>query len=274
MLHLAVAGSPLSTPSPGGTVEGLKQAARLGITAMELEWVKRVPTNPERLEEIKSTASVLNIYLTVHAPYFINLNSSEPDKLEKSKIRILTAMEMGQKTGAHSVCVHPAFYMKTDPVKTYDNVAKATEEILKERDKNKLTINLAYETMGKHTQFGTYLEALKISREFGLYPCVDFAHLHARTNGALNTSEEWNRMLDEYESYLGKGSLNKVHFHYSGINYTEKGERNHLPLKDSDANWIDFLQVLKNRRVGGTLVCESPVMEDDTLLMKKQFERM
>lgn len=271
-LHFAVAGVPHSTPGSGGTVKGLKHAHSLGITAMEMEWVQRVPKNLERIEEIRKTAEELDMYLTVHAPYFVNLNAKEEEKLEASKVRILDAMEMGQLAGAHSVCVHPAFYLKMDPEEVYDNVYRATEDIMKRAHKKDLTINLAFETMGKPTQFGSLEEVLRLSKEFGIYPTIDPAHMHARTNGEWNTEEEWNQMFDLYEEYLGSKSLKSVHMHYSGIEYTEKGERKHLPLKKSDANWKDFLKVLKDREVEGTVVCESPLLEEDTLLLQKHYE--
>jgi len=110
MLHFAVAGSPLSSPK-SGTVEGLRHAYKLGITAMEIEWVQRVPSNKERMKEIREVSESLNMYLTVHASYFINLNAKEKEKLTASKKRILDALSMAELCGAKSVCVHPAFYL-------------------------------------------------------------------------------------------------------------------------------------------------------------------
>ncbi len=271
MLHFAVAGVPTSTPSPGGTVEGLKHAHKLGIRAMELEWVQRVPVNPERMAEIRKTSEELGMYLTVHAPYYINLNSPEPAKLDASIVRILDALHMSELAGVKSVCVHSAFYLGMEPKIAYENVRKATARIMKEKKKLFPHVNLAYETMGKQTQFGTLEEVLKISKEFGIYPTVDPAHLHARYNGKINSTKEWNQMFDTYEEYLGKDSLKSMHMHFSGIAYGLKGEKHHLPLRESDAKWEDFLKVLKKRKIEGSVVCESPLLEKDTLLMQKTF---
>lgn len=255
-------------------MEGIKQAHKLGITAMEIEWVQRVPNAPKRMEEIREVSEELGMYLTVHAPYFVNLNAKEPEKLVASKKRILRALEMAELAGAHSVCVHPAFYLGMEPEKAFKNVQKATADIMKNRDKLFPNVNLAYETMGKGTQFGTLEEVLKISKEFGIYPCVDIAHMHARTNGGFNSTKEFNEIFDMYEKYLGKKSLQQMHLHYSGIEYSEKGERKHLSLKKSDAKWKEFLKILKKRNIGGSLVCESPLMEVDTLLLQKEFNKM
>lgn len=238
---------------------------------MEMEWVQRVPVQPERMAEIRKTAERLGMYLTVHAPYYINLNAQD-EKLAASKKRIIDALSMAEIAGAHSVCVHPAFYQGTDPTIVYERVCTATEEILKHKKKLFPNVNLAYETMGKKAQFGTLEEVLKVSREFGLYPTLDPAHLHARYNGAINSTKEFEEMFDTYVEYLGKESLKQMHIHYSGIEYTEKGERKHLPLRKSDARWKEFLAVLKKRKIGGTVVCESPILEEDTVLLLRTFE--
>ncbi len=240
---------------------------------MEIEWVQRVPDHAERMREIREVAEELKITMTVHAPYYVNLNSPDKAKLTASKQRILKALQMAEVAGARSVCVHAAFYLGQEPDNVYKNVYSALKDIMKEKKKFP-NVNLAIETMGKHSQFGTLDEALRMSKEFGNYPCVDFAHLHARSHGKLNTAEEWNAMLDQYQEILGKDSIKEMHIHYSGINYGPSGERNHLRLEHSDANWKEFLKVLKKRKVGGVLVCESPNVELDTILLAKTFVQM
>lgn len=274
MLHFAVAGVPFTTPKPGGTVEGLKHAASLGITAMELEWVQRVPPNEDRMLEINATAKGLGMTLTVHAPYYINLNSPDPATLAASKKRILDALRMSEIAGVRSVCVHAAFNLGLAPDKVYENVRRAVDDIMSYKFKTFPNVNLGLETMGKPTQFGTLEEVLRISQEFDIYPVVDPAHMHARTNGLINTTKEWDEMFDMYEKYLGKASLKCVHMHFSGIAYGPKGEKHHLPLMESDARWQDFLKVLKKRKVEGTVVCESPLLEEDTLLMQKTYAKL
>jgi deoxyribonuclease-4 len=226
------------------------------------------------MAEIKAVSKALNVTLTVHAPYFVNLNAKEPEKLEASKKRILKALEMAELAGAKSVCVHPAFYLGMEPDIAFTNVQKATAEIMQKKPKLFPSVNLAYETMGKGTQFGTLEEVLKISKEFDIYPCVDIAHLHARTNGGYNSTKEFNEVFDVYEKYLGKKSLKNMHLHYSGIEYTAKGERRHLVLKKSDAKWKEYLKVLKKRQIEGVLVCESPNLEEDTILLQNNYAKL
>lgn len=274
MLLFAVPGTPRSTPLPGGTIEGLKRTKELGLSAMEIEWVQRVPGNIEHIEAVGTTAKHLGITLTIHAPYFVNFNAIDANKREASIKRVLTCLMMAEIVGAVSVCVHPAFYLGMEPKKTMDNVRRCMDRIMKHRDRVFPHVNLGLETMGKPTQFGTLTEVLSISKEFDCYPCIDPAHLHARSNGKINSRDEWDAMLDEYIDVLGKKSLEQMHLHYSGIAYGPKGERHHLPLQESDAKWEEFLRVLKNRNIGGICVCESPLQEEDTLLMKERYEKL
>lgn len=271
ILSFSCPGAPRSTSSSGGTLKGLDRLAELKIDAMELEWVQSVPGNVEHVALIGQKAKNLGITLTIHAPYYVNLNAKDKKILAASKKRILHALTMGQICEAKSVCVHPAFYLGMDPGKAYENVRRATDDILKEKSKFFPDVNLGYETMGKPTQFGTLEEVLKLSKEFDIYPCVDPAHMHARSNGAWNSTKEWNDMFDLYEEYLGKKSLQSMHLHFSGIAYGPKGEKHHLPLQESDAKWKEFLSVLKKREIGGVVVVESPLQEDDVLLLKKAF---
>lgn len=274
MLRFACPGTPKSTPGSGGTLKGLKHAKSLGIDAMEIEWVQSVPKNAEHVADVGKAAKELGIALTVHAPYFINLNSEEKEKIVASEGRIIAALSMAQVCGAVSVCVHAAFNGKGDSKTVTESVRRSTERIMKQKTTLFPDVNLAYETMGKHSQWGTLDEALEIAKEFGIYPCIDTAHMHARTNGGMNTEKEWGELFDRYAKVLGKKSLKKMHLHYSGIAYGEKGEKHHLAFEESDADWKGFLRVLKRREIGGILVCESPAMEDDTLLLRKTYDRL
>lgn len=270
-LRIATPGVPLSAPKGSGTIEGIEYAASLGISAMEMEWVQSTPKNPDHVAEVAATAKKCGFALTVHGSYFINLCADDPEKLEASKRRIVEACAMAQIAGAISVCIHPAFYQEKTPAQALESVRRATDDILKFKEKLFPNVNLAYETMGKQTQFGTLEEVLAVSKEFDLYPCVDISHMHARANGGMNSEAEWQQMLDTYADYLGETALSHVHFHLSGILYGEKGEKKHLPMDEAEFKWRDYVCVLKEYDVGGVLVCESPLMEKDTLLIQEYY---
>lgn len=271
MLRIATPGVPLSAPKGSGTIEGIEYAESLGINAMEMEWVQSTPKNPDHVAEVAATAVRCDFQLTVHGSYFINLCADDREKLEASKQRIILALSMAQIAGALSVCVHPAFYQGKSSAQAIESVRHATDDILKFKQKLFPDVNLAYETMGKQTQFGTLEELLIISKEFDLYPCIDISHMYARANGRMSSIQEWKELFDTYEEYLGKKSLQAMHLHMSGIVFSEKGEKKHIPLEECPFDWRSYVKLLKERKVGGILVCESPLMEKDTLLIQEYY---
>ena len=102
-------------------------------------------------------------------------------------------------------------------------------------------------------------------------PCVDFSHLHARTNGLYNTYDEFCRIFETIGSELGTYALENFHAHIAGIEYGEKGEKKHLMLEESDMNYQDLMKAFKKFNVKGVVVCESPIMERDAVLLKEYY---
>ena len=213
--------------------------------------------------------------MTCHAPYFINLNSLEKAKIKASIERILNSARILNLCGGFSVCFHAGFYMKQEPKKVYDAIKQNIKEIISTLKKENNNIWIRPETTGKETQFGNVDEILQLSQELdNVMPCVDFAHFHARTNGKYNTYKEFASILEAIEKKLGKKGLENMHIHITGITYGPKGEKNHLTLKESDLKYIELLKVLKDFNIKGVVISESPNIEDDAMMMKKEFEKL
>jgi deoxyribonuclease-4 len=115
-----------------------------------------------------------------------------------------------------------------------------------------------------------------MSREIqGVQPCLDFAHLHARPgDGSMNTYDEWARSLEQYGQVLGDGALRELHIHLSGIEYSSKGEKNHLALEEADLDLEALFRALRDFKTQGRILCESPVLEDDALKMKQMWAKI
>lgn len=275
-LLFGTSGIPLSTPDKGrSTQTGIEQVGKLGLDAMELEFVQSVNIKLEKAPAVKKTAQESSVALTCHGQYFINLAAFEQDKIKASMQRILNAATVADACGGYSMTFHAAFYQKQDPQKVYDMVKKHMKDVMQHVKDAGLNIWIRPETTGKPTQFGDLRELCNLSAELDqVLPCIDFAHLHARTGGKLNTTNEFHDMLSFYEKTLGKDALKNMHIHLAGINYTDKGERNHLPLQESDMNYKDLLRTLHEFGCCGVLICESPNIESDALLLKKFYSAL
>ncbi|HDZ35503.1 MAG TPA: hypothetical protein ENH81_01145 [Thermococcus sp.] len=273
-LRFGTAGIPLSTPKRS-TLDGILHVRNLGLDAMELEFVRGVNIKPELAKKIKYVAKKHDVLLTAHAPYYINLNAKEKAKVEASKRRIIQSAERLHDAGGWSVVFHAGYYLNQPPEKVYERIRNELRDIERELVDRGIKVWLRPELTGKPTQFGDLKEIVRLSEELEtVLPTIDFAHAHARNVGKLNTAEEWREMLSFIEDRLGREALDNMHIHISGINYEPKGEKNHLNLQESDMNWEDLLRVLKEFRVKGVVISESPNIEGDALLMKKKYEEI
>lgn len=270
-LFFGTAGIPVSTPNRT-TENGIEHVKKLGLDAMELEFVRNINISIQKAPEIKKIATKNKVLLTCHAPYYINLNSLEKSKMIASKNRIIDSARIANLCGAWSVCFHPGYYMNLEKERVYETVRKSLGEISSELKNEKNKVWLRPETMGKKTSFGTLAEVLRLSSEIeNVMPCIDFAHLHA-LEGKNNSYDEFYKILGAVEKVLGKKGLHNIHAHVSGINYTEKGERNHLCLEESDFKYKELAKALKEFKVRGIIISESPNIEQDALLLKKHFD--
>lgn len=271
-LLFGTAGVPRSSPKKS-TIEGLKHIKNLGLDCMELEFVQGVRMKPELAIKVNKVRKKLGLELTVHAPYFINLSSHDQEKIDKSIKQIIDSAKIGSLAGARSVTFHAAFYQDESQRKVYDNVRKALETILEALDRESIKIDIRPETTGKPTQFGTLEEILKLSEEFPgrIYPCIDFAHLHARSNGKENSYDEFINTLEQVENVLGREALNNMHIHVSGIAYGKKGEKYHLNLSESDMRYRELIKAFIDKDIKGCVISESPNLEQDARLLKETY---
>ncbi|MEK6844918.1 MAG: TIM barrel protein, partial [Nanoarchaeota archaeon] len=228
----------------------------------------------EKTPEINSFVKNNNLIISSHAPYYVNLNAQDKQKWHASISYITQSAKITYLCNGCSTCFHPAFNMKNTKEEVYNKVKEAIKLILKELKKDDIEIWIRPETAGKISQFGTLNEVIKLSQELeNVLPCIDFSHLHAYSNGKYNTIDEFREVLTLMENKLGKNSLNNVHFHCQGVNYNEKGEKNHLNFKDSDLNYKDLIKVWKEFKIKGIVVCESPNVEKDALLLKEIYNK-
>ena len=272
-LHIGPAGVPKDGPwkSYEDAIPGL---AENKLDAIEVEFVHGVRMSLDRAEEIGKIARKHGVLLTAHAPYYINLNAIEKSKREKSKWRILKTAEVLDAMGGYSVVFHPGYYLGMPKNDVYRNIERELKDLMKKIRAKGYEVWIRPELMGKPSQFGSLEEIVKLAENIeGVLPTIDFAHAHARSIGKYNTKEEWREMLSFIEDRLGRDALDNMHIHLSDIEYTLKGEKRHVPLDNNTINWRDLLNVLREFRVKGVIICESPQMYTDALKIAEHYRK-
>lgn len=266
-LNFLTAGIPLRAKDYRTGFETLKE---LGLNGLELEFVHGVRISDVSRNFLKENKE--DFILTAHAPFYINLNSKEEEKVEASMQRIIETAQTANSLGGYSITYHAAFYLKEDKKTVFDKLIKRHEKIFETLDRENNNIWVRPETTGKETQWGSIDEIIEMSKIFPkMLPCVDFSHIHARTGGKFNTYDKFASIFEEIGKNLGNKALENFHAHIAGIEYTQKGEKKHLNLEDSDFNYKDLLKAFKKFNVKGVIICESPNIEEDCKLLKDYY---
>lgn len=272
-LRFGTAGIPISAQGRDSN-SGILRVHELGLGCMEVEFVRGIKMGNRTAEALGRTAKEQDVVLSVHAPYYINLNSRDGEKVSASRKRIIDSSRLGAAMCARNVVFHPGFY-HSDPIGTVYGIIKThLMEITDQLHVEGIDIILRPETTGRTSQFGTLTEILELSNEVeSVLPCIDFSHLHAR-EGKLNSYPEFCSILDAVESHLGREGLDDMHIHISGIGYGRSGEKHHLILEESDMDTAGLIRAMKDYDIKGTLICESPNIEGDALLLQGLYSKL
>ena len=239
-------------------ISNLEKYHKLGLRACEIAFTYGVYIkNKSDAVKIGEAAKKLGIQLSIHAPYWINLNSADKKKIEQSKERILKCLEAGTWLGANCVVFHPGFYGKMNKEETYENIKNAILNLQKKKKENKYTPELAPETTGKVNVFGSVDEIKKLVKETGCGFCIDFAHILAREK-EYKFSEVFKK-FSEHKNF---------HIHFSGIEYGEKGERNHKKTEKSELKKL-ISSLPKNKEI--VIINESPLPVEDSVMGVKSL---
>jgi deoxyribonuclease-4 len=266
-LLFGISGIPIGDGSKKFTYKtAIKYLKDIGLDAMELPFVRSVNITDKNKGEVLASKLENDFYLSAHGSYYVNLNAEEIEKQEKSLERIIKGAEGLKKVEGRSLIFHPGFYLKSSKEDTFNTIK---ENLLK---LPYLGVDYRLETTGKGTQFGSVEEIVALCKEVTTCkPCIDFSHVHARYNGGLKNYDDFAKILQHMKDELGYEALEDMHIHLSGINYGEKGEKNHLPFEESDFNYKDCLKAFKTFDIKGCVICESPILEKDALLLKQYY---
>ncbi len=266
-VYLGPAGVPMAAKERS-TIGGIKTVSELGLGALECEFVRGVNMKPELAEEVGKVAKEFFVRLSVHSPYFVNLNSQSKKIIEESKKRIFDSADRGERMDADAIAIHCAYYGGNTPEKTFETVKQNLLDIVDRMKQSGIkNIKLGVETMGKLSQFGTLDEAIRMSREVkGVVPYIDWAHIFVRQNGKIDYAEIFDK--------LKVLKLEHINSHFEGVkrNKENKFVDVHVPIENPPFEPL-AKEILKIK-ADITIISESPILEQDSLQMKKVLEKL
>lgn len=261
------------------TVEMPAWISEMGLDAFEYSFGRGVRLGAKTAMEIASAAKPYDIALSVHAPYFINLAVSDEEHINKNWRYFLDSATAAAPLGADRLIFHPGGAKGMERQEALAKAKALLLDILGRLDSEGFSaLTLCPETLGKVNQLGDLDEVISLCEAHErLIPCIDFAHLHARDLGAMNSREDFARVLDRLEATLGKARVRAMHVHFSHIEYTKGGEKQHRTFAeegygpDFEPLAAEFIRRAYTPRV----ICESKgSMAIDAATMKRVYDKL
>lgn len=203
----------------------------LGLDALELQMTYGPRTTDENCTIHRLKAESNNITLSIHAAYYIVLTTNEKLKVKRSLDTLKRTFEKADVLNSDIIVLHPGPLYNLPADFAMNNFLENISKFFKDIGKTK--IGLFVETAGKHGQLGNIDEILKISEAIeGCHPCIDFGHVHAYTLGGLKENSSVDNVFSKLKAKGYFNSKNRIHFHYTPIDYGPKGEITHKSLTD------------------------------------------
>lgn len=233
----------------------------LGLNAFEYSFGRGVRLTQATAEKIGAEAQANQVYLSVHAPYFINLAGEGEEKFEKNLMYLEQSAQAAQNLGATRVVFHPGACAKMDRRVAFENTMESFKKILTMlEEKGYGNLIFCPETMGKINQIANLEEVAQLTNlAENVIPTIDFAHLHARTIGGIRTKQDYIEILDFLENTIGTEKTKKIHVHFSHIEYTKAGEKMHRRFEETDfgPDYVPLCELFYERKMCPTVICES-----------------
>jgi deoxyribonuclease-4 len=249
----------------------------MGLDAYEYSCSKGVRIKRETAVEIGREAEKNDIFLSIHAPYYISMASTDEKKRENSIRYIMESLQAARLMGARRIIVHTGSCLEMDRREALAVAEKLLLRVLKISEDNGLSdISICPEVLGKKNQLGTLDEILHMCElDESLIPTIDFAHIHARTGGELDSPETFEKVFDRIEAVLGRDRMKNIHIHFSRIEFTDGGEKRHRTLDEMEygPEFRHLASILLRKAVEPVIICESRgVMAEDALKMKNIYK--
>jgi len=263
------AGSPINYKGPA--YKAPKYISREGLDSYEYQSPYGVRIGEKSARTLKEESEKFDVLISMHGPYYINLCAKEESKLEKTIDYLISIARVGEWMGAYRLVFHPGAYMNRKPAKAMEISKNTVKRLFEELEAEGIeNFTFAPETTGKRGQQGNVSEVVELCSTFDHFePTIDFAHVHARGRGFLNTKEDYNCIFSAIEDNL---DIDILHCHFTTIEYGNGGEVKHHTLAESDEygpNIKDLLENLIDNGWKANIICETPQRDLDSLKMKE-----
>jgi deoxyribonuclease IV len=249
---------PARVPSRESPEAAIKLLKERRYSACEIDFESGFWMDYPWAEQFGKLARKAKIALSVHAPIAGFMGHVERDKKQRMAVGMLDhSAGIAVAAGAEVVVFHPGFLLGRE---RKDAIASVVEQLaeLRERLEGKgRVVPFGVEIMGRVRELGTAEDVFAISQQLTwVRPVLDFAHLHAVTDGGFTTTKAFREVLSGANKLLPRGA--PFHIHFSDIAYANRNETKHLPYGEGTLRAEPMRDALARFGRPATVISESP----------------
>jgi deoxyribonuclease-4 len=261
-LHFGPARVP-SRESPEAAVAALLER---GYSACEIDFEGRFWMDYDFAERLGALARENDIALSVHAPIAGFMGHAERGKKLNMAVGMLDhSAGIAKAAGAEVVVFHPGFLLQRTREEAIDSVVEQLGELRERLEGKDRAVPFGVEVMGRVRDLGSIDDVVEISSRLDwVRPVVDFAHMHATTDGALTTVEPFVEALAKADAVIEPGA--PFHIHFSDIQFANRNETKHLPYGEGTLRAEPLREALTRFDRPATVISESPTAESTDVI--------
>ena len=252
---------PARVPSRESPEAAIALLQELGFDACEIDFEGKFWMDYDWAAGFGKLARKAKIVLSVHAPIAGFMGHAERGK----KLNMATGMldhsaGIAKAAGAELVVFHPGFLLERTREQAIDSICEQLGELRERLEGKDRAVPFGVEVMGRVREIGSLEDVIEISRRTGwVRPVLDFAHMHATSDGAFTDAEPFTAALEAADEVIEPGR--PFHIHFSDIAFANRNETKHLPYGEGTLRAEPLRQALRKFRRTATVISESPDLE-------------
>jgi deoxyribonuclease-4 len=249
---------PARVPSRESPEAAIELLLERGYTANEIDFEGKFWMDYPWAERFGELARENGIVLSVHAPIAGFVGHAERGKKLNMAIGMLDhSAGIAVSAGAEVVVFHPGFLLGRERQAAIDDVVEQAGELRDRLEKKGRGLPFGVEVMGRVRELGTIDDVLEISERVDwIRPVLDFAHMHATSDGEFTEVERFADVLERADAVIEPDA--PFHIHFSDIAYANRNETKHLAYGEGTLRAEPLAEALSRFDRPATVISESP----------------
>jgi deoxyribonuclease-4 len=249
---------PARVPSRDSPEAAIELLVERGYSACEIDFEGKFWMDYEWAARLGELADQQGIALSVHAPIAGFMGHAERGKKLNMAVGMLDhSAGIAKATGAEVVVFHPGFLLGRTREEAIDSVVEQLGELRARLEKKDRAVPFGIEVMGRVRELGSAEDVVEISGRLDwVRPVLDFAHMHATSDGAFTKVERFADVLSAADDVLEADA--PFHVHFSDIAYANRNETKHLSYGEGTLRAEPLAEALARFDRPATVISESP----------------